>query len=619
MILGYMLIDSGGTLILSEEIVKLTTEERKALFASAISAVTNLFNEIFKSKVKHVELENLHFYFGFSKNYVLVLVSDVEDDMLQTLVDEILRNIELQNIDLDEVSIKPELRQKIGMIIKETIFTSTFSIQTIQKLAKMVIASVDLTKGEKLGFKYIPPRKYKPGLLARIAKRFGKPTLEGVLKKFYEGKLEDVIKDAPDLFEKDKDLALALYAKAGLTLNSYDPRVPAPSLDEVHTAINKIEDEALKKLLLAELEAFYELGGSGKIHDVFMKYQFSFYDKLNDPGIKGDIYSLVLSSVNLIPLLEYLEHRFRSKSDFVTAQVLETKYFMLLSTRPPMEVSEWLSLLGELKVKFNEAYQRRSPSAPYYFNILFFTFIWGITNKGLSEDDAIKLIKEYEEKFEAYREEIIDKSIRVTNRHRMHILYLEYLIKLLMFEIEGVNSDILRKHLEYLKGKLEYLIGLGQTNRVMQDTYYASIAGLISILSRLAYETGTFIADIPEIITNLADPKIVALKEYNEYQYARYLADLLIALGNTALFIPLEVLRGNILLQIAHGIELVARTFHSKPLIYYHELVQALRFYLLSKTPAGKEKAKELFDELKEGPPIIRKLAEIVHKKHGGE
>ncbi|MEM3466361.1 MAG: hypothetical protein QW566_07830 [Candidatus Jordarchaeales archaeon] len=621
-ILGYLLLDEGGAPLATKELVRVFLESDQALFSGVVVAIGNVAEEVFKSKVRHVELESLHLYFAFGKKFNLVLISDVRDDRLLEVSDEAVNRLDKTDVDPSRIQFDDELKRRISGEVERVVFRSPPSILSVRKLAEVLLAGLDVNKGVKLGFIEVKPKTYKPGLLGKIRKIFiGRATLEGLVDAYYKGELSKVVDESPSLFddEKNGDLARILYAKAALTLNSFAPKIEAPPLDEINAVIESIKDEAARDYLKAELESFLVLGAYNRRRELFVERQMEFFRGLG--GAKGDVYAIMLTPIPYGPLLDFLERKHKGRSSYLYGLTVEAKLLLDILTKRPKDISEVFSLYGRFKREFDEAYNSKSLEVYSYFHVLQFVLVWGLLERSILPDDGVRLLKQLLELFESYRDELIDRGLYCPNRLKAVNLYFAFnLILRLLLELgdESVKRQ-LDRYYNYVKNKTEWLIGLGETHRVMLDMYYVSLAGSLSTLSRMAAEKGSFLSDVPNLVMELASPEMEEFWDFNEYHFVHYYVDLLEAIGNTALFVEFERVKQNLLMQVAYGIESAAELFKDTPVIHDVELLKAARFYMLSGTSEGVEAAKSIVRELREtSSPFIASIAEKIVTSHGG-
>ena len=626
MILGYIILDLGGNLVVYKELIHFAGDRYQALFSSIMKAINDIMGEVFKSRLRHVELEKYHVYLGFGDKFGVIIISDMEDDRLVDLASRIAKALNKYK-DIDDVMLQIDTAKKMDIqkTIEKIIFGSPPSILSIRKLAESLLAVMGESKGELLGLKEVRPRKFKPGILEKIKRILVAPvSINDLLEEYYQGDLIEVVKKAPSLFSDENfgDLAKILYSKAALTLNSFDPIVEAPSLNEIRSVIVTIKDPFARKYLESELKAFYTVGSYNERRDLFLKHQFELFEKLSSTNDAiSSTYAILINPLPYRQLLEYLERKFIDKSDYLYAMALEMRILLNILTQPPESPEEILSLMGRVKSLFEKAYKSRSKSMYSYFHVLQFTLVWGSMEKKLSVGDGVKLLEMFIDLFDSYKEYLIDKGYYSTNRHKAVNLYFAFNIVLrILLELKSNPAELVDKYMDYVYEKTKWFVGLGKTNRIMLDMYYISLAGLISILSRMALEKKKFYRDMINLIIELANPDMESFWQYNEYHFAHYYVDLLDAIGNIALFIDLEYVRSNILMKVAFGIERICRMFQDTPIIYYIEIVKAIRFYLLSKVPEGKNKARELLDYVKENAsPFIVYLAKKIFQKYGGD
>jgi len=624
MIIGYLILDESGNPLISRELISIVSGQHQMLFSNLIKAVCDVMGEVFQTRLRHVELENHHLYFSFGEKYSVVLVSDMDDDRLLKLSANVVKALnEKLKLDSMAIQLNEDARRDIQKVIDEIIFGSPPSILSIKRLAESILGILDTNKGEYLGLREVKPRIYRPGFFDRLKKIFPRsvPTQE-ILEDYYKGNLWGVFTKTEALFNDDKygDLARILHVKAALNLNSFDPKVEAPELSKVKNVIERISDTFAREYLMAELQAFLDIGSYNRRRELLLQHQSYIFEKLaSSDDIINTTYAILINPLPYEPLLDYLEKKFKGKSDYLYALALEMRTLLKILTGAPKSIEEVFSLMGKIKSRFEQAYKGRKLSAHSYFHVLQFTLVWGLIEKTLTIGDGSKLLKMFFENFKKYREDLIEKGLYSTNRHKAVNLYFAFNIILrILLELERDSAkDLVEQYIKYIAEKTRWFLGLGKTKRIMRDMYYVALAGSLSILTRLAIEKNKFYRDIIELVIELANPRMQDFWKFNEYHFAHYYVDLLEIIGNTALFIDLENVRKNILRKVAFGIEKISKMFRDTPIIHDIEIIKAIRFYLLSGTSLDIDRAKKLLNELKNtASPFINKLAEIIFENY---
>lgn len=626
MIIGYVVLETGGTPVLSEEFIRLLTEDKKTLFSGVLSAINNIFSEVFSSKLTHVALEKLQLYFGFGDRFVVILLSDVKDDRLISIANDIAGYLDSLEADYMELQVNKDLADQVKGKIREIIFKHPPPIKSLEELAKAINVALSGKKGARLGITKVIPKIHKPSILARIRRAFaGGVNLSKLVDLFYSGRLLDVVEEAPMLFDDPNygELAKMLYVKAGLILNSFDPSIKAPSLDEIKTVIESISDEFSKNFLSAELESFLVLGAYNDRRKYFVSKQLELFNILSSKDERSVVYSIIITPLPYKPLLLFLEKFYKGRSDFLYALTFEMRMLLdILMGGVPENLTKALSIVGEAKRLFEEALKKRSPSLASYYHVMQFALVWSLFEKSLKYEDGVGLIKHFWEIFTKYWDSVLRKFPHQTNRHKAVNIFFAYnIIMRLLIEIgdEDITGKNLRKYKNELKEIIRWFIGLGETHRIMLDMYYVSLAGVISILSRIALNTNTFYEELPQIILDLSRSEMEKFWELNEYHYAHYYADILESIGNLAMFVDMPYIRQNILLSVAYGLERLALLFKDTPMLFYVESIKALRFYLLSKSDSGRESAAKLAERIKrEASPFIASLVNRIFENYSG-
>ena len=257
MISAIIILNRSGVPLYVKEFQPLAVEEvsaggdittKSSVASMLISAIMGLGEELFKGAVKYVNVLDKHLYIAAGDYIYTVIVSMVDSPELSGIVEEILRKLKEIGVDADLENINETLEKMIWNTVRPILVNVVPSVEGIRdiitQINSLMVGIEDTIKIEVKSFK---PVRYRLTLSDRIRSLFKRRVkFEELLSKFYEGDLEFVIKNASSLYGSEyDDYAKALYAKAGIILNTLDPSVPAPSLEEINTIIMDIREHLL--------------------------------------------------------------------------------------------------------------------------------------------------------------------------------------------------------------------------------------------------------------------------------------------------------------------------------------------------------------------------------------
>ncbi len=603
MILGYILSDEGGTPIIYKELVKIFEGSGGTIFSSLLSALSSALEELTRSRLDYFQSAGTHVYIGYGNGLILSLISDTEDPQLKDLVDYIMDRINGLVSSSEDLTLNEDLRNIVDEEIMKVIYRSPPSIRSVRQLANALYTLIDLEHGDELKVRNLKVIKYKPSFIDRLKKSVQKISLEKLVELYYAGDLEAVVNFADSLFDDPElgDLAKILYSKAALTLNSFDPRIKAPDLGEVNAVISSIKDELAKTFLKAELMAFFDLGSYNERREFFIRKRFDFLQKLSQDGIVSDVYAILIAPVPNKQVLGFLERKFKEKSEWLYIMCLEMDYLLDVLVRRPKDITEFLSLLGDIKAMLDNSLKRDLPSKYSLSHMYMFILIWGLLTPNLKFEEGKDLLYRVFDYVSNNFDLLLEKAFRATNRHKgVNLYFIFNLIYGLLLELEDVEAiNRIEKFYNYIKDKLEWLVGVKNANRIMVDMYYVTLAGLIAAITRVAEYRRTFFKDLPKLLVELSDDNMMDFWEQNEYHFIHYYIDLLEAIGNTVLLSSYKEIKRNILSQVAYGIERAAKMMQHSPMLYYFKILLAVKFYALSGVDENIKRAKEIIDEIR--------------------
>ena len=594
MILAYLLLDAGGTLLVSKDYVSLF-KEKEPLFSGIMTAISQALKTVVKEYIKHLETKSYHLYFRFSSQFILVLISDVEDDRVFILMDKIIGDLIDRGIKADDIQFAENIKEEVMELIDRRIHKHPPPILTVEKLASQLIAFIDhMEGGTKLGIKGLVPKEktYSTKEKKKFKAQIGHIPIDSLIDLYLDGNFFEILKIAPRAFHEG-DLPKILYVKSALILNSFDPKIKAIPIDQIVAIISGIEDDIAKTYLTIELRSFFKLGQYVNRRKYIFTKKKLFMEKMSDDSTESMVYALMLTPVPIPSIIEKILEKIGDRSAYIEAQLLLDKILLEILTQTPASFSEWSEKIGEIKSKMDN----ESALAPYYFHILQFLYIWGLLLNSLGKEDILRILGEFLKNTERYYKQFEGKDLLTPNRIRAANYHFTFnLILGILLDIldEQSAKRLASKYRARIIKTIKWLKEASNNYRIVLDMYYIALAGMLSALTRVEYELGSFIRDIPYIVKDIVNRKLELMWDYNEYHYAHFFMDLLSCLGYTAAHLRMDVARQNILMEIAKNMEIIFDIFTDTPLIGALAAHRAIKFYLLSGTDNGKKRAREL-------------------------
>ena len=360
MISAIMILNRSGVPLYVKEFQPLAVEEvsaggdittKSSVASMLISAIMGLGEELFKGAVKYVNVLDKHLYIAAGDYIYTVIVSTVSNPELSGIVEEILRKLKDIGIDSDLDEINETLEKMIWNTVRPILVNVVPNIEGIRDIITQISSlMVDVEDTVKIEVKSFKPAKYKLTLSDRIRSLFKRRVkFEELLSKFYEGDLEFVIKNASSLFGSEyDDYAKALYAKAGILLNTLDPSVPAPSLEEINAVIVEIREHLLTYLLEIELNRFNSPIALSQYMGMISGLRGNIIQELNKNELSSDVLAVVLTPVHFPNLNQMLTEKTKEKSEFLGILNRSALSLINLFTKQEGTFSEWLNRWSKL-------------------------------------------------------------------------------------------------------------------------------------------------------------------------------------------------------------------------------------------------------------------------------
>jgi len=593
------------------------------LVAPFLTAVDSFSQEVIKQDLKHIEMENFHIYLIKYEKFTVVFFSDIEDDTVPRIVEnlgEIIKS-NLDNIDTEVVIENSEIIKEISRKAEELLVKNPPSINFIKSLTLSVSQAVDGIRDDtKLKIKDVKPSRSKFSLISRVKKVIrSPPSIEELLQLTYSGNFQKVIEltqgNIKDI--ENMDLIKSLYVNAGLILNTFDPKVKAPSLDEIYSTAIEINDDLFREILIAKINGFIKLGSYNDVREITIKNKQKIKELINEESIRSKVFQVIITPPYDTELLHILKNKFDGVSEYLYAFNYEMIEVLKIFFAKPKSIDSWLKQIAIAKNLYEKATNPIAKSI--YGHLIFFYNFWGLLLPDLSESDGQHIIETLER---FWTEEIfptIKNAAPGDNRHKAVLVYfaLGSIINIALSLHADKAKEIARKHRDEAVFSLEWILSIGKANRENLDMYFTSASSILAATARILWENGEISKDIPKLVYKFTEENIEKFWTLNAYHYAHIYIALLESLGYTLLRLPKDSgIRRSLMERIASGIEIAAQKFPDNQLMQYLIMPEAIKFYYASGSEYGRTKADEIIKQY-EGKlsPFMTKYIESIKER----
>ncbi|MGQ4891613.1 MAG: hypothetical protein ACP6IP_03890 [Candidatus Njordarchaeia archaeon] len=631
MISAIMILNRSGVPLYVKEFQPLAVEEevsaggdittKSSVASMLVSAIMGLGEELFKGAVKYVNVLDKHLYIAAGDYIYVVVVSTVHNPELSSIVEEIMGKLKDAGVDSDIESINETLEKMIWNTVKPILVNVVPNIDSIRdiiaQINSLLVGVEDTFRIEVESFK---PEKYKLTLADRIRLLFKRRVkFEELLSKFYEGDFEFVIKNASSLFGSEyDDYAKALYAKAGILLNTFDPKIAAPSLEEINTVVMEIREHLLTYLLEIELNRFNSPIALSQYMGMIGGLRNNILQELNKNDLGSEILAIVLSPMHSLGLNQVITEKLREKSKLLTAINESANSLVNLFVKPEENFSDWLNKWSKLiNLLVSSETAETKIYEPLYFEQLVYETLRGLASNFMVAEDGLDFVERvcniYKTKGRAF---ITDPSYAgVPNRNKaLGIGFaLGYLSLITLYKLNPEErANYVKEFLNDLIPLFKWLTSVGTANRDYLDYYYFYSALFLQVAARYIYEAGHVNKQLIKLVEEILSEDMVGSWAGNRFMNVMYLSNIILALANVALNIPTKNVKSNILLRLASYLEtlsnLYASDMHIAKLFFDLELI---RIYFLSESEVGMMRGRRILEELrKKASPLISYLLE---------
>ena len=530
MILGYILLDEGGTPILEEILTPLTTKDGRGFFSTLLSTTSELFRTMLKSRIKYISLKNMHFYLGYGKRNMIIVISDVRNDELEEAINKIIEFLEESEIDPLQIQFSSEIAEAMKERIRELLFGSPpkigFIVGILAEMIKRGIISVQPSEPDIREDKAMQKIRTAPS-------DRGEKTIEDLVKAFHEGNLIEVIRTAPLLFHSDDaELAKILYIKAGLIFHLSSYETGLSFLRELEEILKGVKTEFPRRFLEAEINSTLDVSSYIQLLRAINEVRFELDNVILRHDKQAQVYRIMLIKTPLLSFLIRLEEYYKNRSSFLYNMTYEEKVLMILERVIEEDISLF-SLLTMLQDRLNKALKRRDESIARYYHMLLRTIIDILLTSNITYEEGSEWIYMLLNSFEKNWKNL-NKLKNQPNASKFASLYLMYgvLYRLLLEAGDPKAKKMVNHVANMLSQSIEKLLSVKRKRKIEHIQYLTILTGLLSMLARVYVENKRRYSSALNCLTDAVDLEMEQLWFYNKPYYLQYYTALLDTIGH---------------------------------------------------------------------------------------
>ncbi|MHA1609358.1 MAG: hypothetical protein ACTSUJ_05060 [Candidatus Njordarchaeales archaeon] len=530
MILGYILLDEGGTPILEEILTPLTTKDGRGFFSTLLSTTSELFRTMLKSRIKYISLKNMHFYLGYGKRNMIIVISDVRNDELEEAINKIIEFLEESEIDPLQIQFSSEIAEAMKERIRELLFGSPpkigFIVGILAEMIKRGIISVQPSEPDIREDKAMQKIRTAPS-------DRGEKTIEDLVKAFHEGNLIEVIRTAPLLFHSDDaELAKILYIKAGLIFHLSSYETGLSFLRELEEILKGVKTEFPRRFLEAEINSTLDVSSYIQLLRAINEVRFELDNVILRHDKQAQVYRIMLIKTPLLSFLIRLEEYYKNRSSFLYNMTYEEKVLMILERVIEEDISLF-SLLTMLQDRLNKALKRRDESIARYYHMLLRTIIDILLTSNITYEEGSEWIYMLLNSFEKNWKNL-NKLKNQPNASKFASLYLMYgvLYRLLLEAGDPKAKKMVNHVANILSHSIEKLLSVKRKRKIEHIQYLTILTGLLSMLARVYVENKRRYPSALNCLTDAVDLEMEQLWFYNKPYYLQYYTALLDTIGH---------------------------------------------------------------------------------------
>jgi len=483
-----------------------------------------------KSRIKYISLKNMHFYLGYGKRNMIIVISDVRNDELEEAINKIIEFLEESEIDPLQIQFSSEIAEAMKERIRELLFGSPpkigFIVGILAEMIKRGIISVQPSEPDIREDKAMQKIRTAPS-------DRGEKTIEDLVKAFHEGNLIEVIRTAPLLFHSDDaELAKILYIKAGLIFHLSSYETGLSFLRELEEILKGVKTEFPRRFLEAEINSTLDVSSYIRLLRAINEVRFELDNVILRHDKQAQVYRIMLIKTPLLSFLIRLEEYYKNRSSFLYNMTYEEKVLMILERVIEEDISLF-SLLTMLQDRLNKALKRRDESIARYYHMLLRTIIDILLTSNITYEEGSEWIYILLNSFEKNWKNL-NKLKNQPNASKFASLYLMYgvLYRLLLEAGDPKAKKMVNHVANMLSQSIEKLLSMKRKRKIEHIQYLTILTGLLSMLARVYVENKRRYPSALNYLTDAVDLEMEQLWFYNKPYYLQYYTALLDIIGH---------------------------------------------------------------------------------------
>lgn len=577
-----------------------------------IDAIKNL-------DMKTAKINERYLYFGVNDRFVLAVLSLGEDERLILAINLALKNISaIQNINLIDSNVT--IKGKAKRVIFHSLSHLPPSSRLLWKLADDIINATTTAKTiknigvDKLHL-FMGETKSESLKRSSFAK---KSTMDRLVRAFFDGDFKFIVEHAPSVFGEG-DLPKIIYAVAALNLNSFDPKVRAPSLEKIKGVVLEIEDSLTREYMLLNIRAYIRPVGESEKIDILLSDKRRLLEKIENGGsFEAEVYSFLLSDAPLRDVLSFLLQKFSKVSRYLQLRIINKIYTIKIREETPPHTSLWLKLLKKFITYSIRASKKNDELAYHQLVILQKILVWGLSSMDMDPEillEKFRFFIEYEQK---YHEKILHRSKRVPNELRTDSINMTFniIFNILLDTVPNSDAELLIKNYwDVVISLIKWLVALRYKKRIQASIYQIVVSGLIGLVVKMAAKKGVYVENIPFLVREIAEYYGDIHADYDFDTYVHVYLGMVEALTYTAIMFPRDI-RTRILNELFNALRELVFILSEKNFLRSIILIRLLEILTLIETEDSKSKRQQVKEDYWENmSPFFRSYAQKIMQK----
>ena len=544
LISGYVLLDLKGNAILIENF-NIPHKFCQLIYSDIIETINRNIGSIHFRSISLLKIKNYFIHLRKAGNYILSVISKEDDPRIQLAIETALRKINSLDYTPNQIFSDVVAMRKTKKIINKVLENLPPSAKKLWILAdKLLTESHKIERHKKWGINKLHLAQGRIGVEGLdLPKRKTKETIGDLIAMYMDGKFRDVLIRAPNLFYFG-DSPRILYVLAALNLVSLDPKVKAPTLEEIKGVILNIHNPSIKEYLMLLLDSYVRPVSATHMKEILLKNKRKLLGMIeNSDAETSCIYSLMIMRAPLRDVLGYLLKKFLEVSILMSTRVLSSIYKMEVAKCSPPKYDVWKKLLAKLYDGFKESIKHGGEIPFHHLFLVQQILLWALFIDELGIRHIARIFKAFIDKEKGYYGRLRTKSRDVPNDLKVENIDVTF-NKLLNILIDILSEDesekLIRAYEDDLLEMLKWLISLRYRRRIRTNIYQTTASSLIGLMSRISMKRGIYIDDIPHIIKEISTYCMDMHANYDLITYAEIYLGMSEAVGYMAMLLPEE-------------------------------------------------------------------------------